>query len=330
MTSERIGILLMAYGTPESPDEVEPYLTHIREHYTYIRGDKRPSPEMVADLQARYRLIGGRSPLLGITRAQAAALEKRLNGGGDNGAAGNGGSAGVEFRTYVGMKHWHPFIHDVVAQMAADGIRRAIGIALTPQYSRLSVGGYIEAAREAIQHSGAPITMSFVEHWHDRPAMLNALARRVEQARTLFPEEQREDLPVVFTAHSLPAKILEWNDPYPRHMEETARGVSERAGVRRWFVAWQSAGATPVKWLEPELPDVLARLREGGDKAVLICPAGFVADHLEVLYDIDIEARKEAADMGMQLERTASFNADGDLIDVLAELVREQLAQANN
>src|SRR5690606_14058670 len=223
VSTERIGVLLMAYGTPESPDEVEPYLTHIREHYTYIRGDKRPSPEMVADLQARYRLIGGRSPLLGITRAQAAALEKRLNGGGDNGAAGNGGSAGVEFRTYVGMKHWHPFIHDVVAQMAADGIRRAIGIALTPQYSRLSVGGYIEAAREAIQHSGAPITMSFVEHWHDRPAMLNALARRVEQARTLFPEEQREDLPVVFTAHSLPAKILEWNDPYPRHLEEPAR-----------------------------------------------------------------------------------------------------------
>ncbi|HLT59495.1 MAG TPA: ferrochelatase [Limnochordales bacterium] len=323
MSTERIGILLMAYGTPEHPDEVEPYLTHIREHYTYIPGDKRPSPEMVADLQARYRLIGGRSPLLAITRQQAAALEVRLNGRGANGAAGD-----VEFRTYVGMKHWHPFIHDVVAQMAADGIRRAVGIALTPQYSRLSVGGYIQAAREAIAQAGVPLEMTFVEHWHDRPSFLDALARRVEAARTLFPEERRAQVPVVYTAHSLPAKILEWNDPYPRHMEETARGVSERAGVQRWAVAWQSAGATPVKWLEPELPDVLAQLRDEGYRSVLICPAGFVADHLEVLYDIDIEAREEAAAMGLQLERTASFNADGDLIDVLAELVLEQVASA--
>ncbi|HEY8417189.1 MAG TPA: ferrochelatase [Limnochordales bacterium] len=319
MSSERIGILLMAYGTPESPDEAEPYLTHIREHYTYIRGDKRPSPEMVADLQARYRLIGGRSPLLAITRAQAAALEERLNAAGSD----------VAFRTYVGMKHWHPFIHDTVAQMAADGIRRAVGIALTPQYSRLSVGGYIHAAREAIEQTGASISMSFVEHWHDRPSFLDALARRVEKARTLFPPELRADLPVVFTAHSLPARIREWGDPYPQHLEETARGVAERAGIRRWFVAWQSKGSTPVAWLEPELPDVLVQLREGGDRAVLICPAGFVADHLEVLYDIDIEARKTAAAMGMQLERTASFNADDDLIAVLAELVWEQVAQVS-
>jgi len=320
VSTERIGVLLMAYGTPESPDEVEPYLTHIREHYTYIRGDKRPSPEMVADLQARYRLIGGRSPLLDISRAQAEALERRLE-------ETLAPQTGLSFRTYVGMKHWHPFIHDVVRQMAADGVRRAVGIALTAQYSKLSVGGYIHAAQEAIEQSGAPIRMTFVEHWHDRPGFLKALARRVEAARTLFPEAQRADLPVVFTAHNLPAKILEWNDPYPRHMEETARGVAELAGIRRWFVAWQSAGSTPVRWLEPQLPEVLAQLRDAGDRAVLICPAGFVADHLEVLYDIDIEARKLANEMGMQLERTASLNADDDLIDVLAELVREQVAQ---
>ncbi len=320
MSSERIGVLLMAYGTPESPEEAEPYLTHIREHYTYIKGDKRPSPEMVADLQARYRLIGGRSPLLAISRAQANALERRL--------AETAGTSGAQFRTYVGMKHWHPFIHDVIERMAKEGVRKAVGIALTPQYSRLSVGGYIHAAQEAIEQAGAGIEMRFVEHWHDRPAFLAALARRVEAARTLFPEEQRADLPVVFTAHSLPAKIREWNDPYPRHLEETARGVAERAGIRRWFVAWQSKGSTPVPWLEPELPEVLAQLKDGGDRAVLICPAGFVADHLEVLYDIDIEARRMAAEMGMQLERTASLNAADDLIDVLAELVREQAAQA--
>src|SRR5690606_2174829 len=250
VSTERIGVLLMAYGTPESPDEVEPYLTHIREHYTYIRGDKRPSPEMVADLQARYRLIGGRSPLLDISRAQAEALERRLE-------ETLAPQTGLSFRTYVGMKHWHPFIHDVVRQMAADGVRRAVGIALTAQYSKLSVGGYIHAAQEAIEQSGAPIRMTFVEHWHDRPGFLKALARRVEAARTLFPEAQRADLPVVFTAHNLPAKILEWNDPYPRHMEETARGVAELAGIRRWFVAWQSAGSTPVRWLEPQLPEVL-------------------------------------------------------------------------
>ncbi|MBO8141278.1 MAG: ferrochelatase [Firmicutes bacterium] len=313
MADELVGVLLMAYGTPEHPDEVEPYLTHIREHYTYIR-DKRPSPEMVADLKARYEAIGGRSPLLSVTRQQAEALKRRLNGGNDDGP----------YRVYVGMKHWHPFIDEAVAQMAADGVRRGIGVALTAQYSRMSVGGYIHAAREAIKRAGVSMELDFVEHWHDRPRFLDALARRVVAARERLPKDLQEDVPVVFTAHSLPARILEWNDPYPRHMEETARGVSERAGVRRWSVAWQSAGNTPVAWLEPELPDVLEGLAKGGDRAVIVCPAGFVADHLEVLYDIDIEAQKLAARLGMELVRTESFNADDDLIGVLAELVRER------
>lgn len=318
MNEQVIGVLLTAYGTPGSLDDVEAYLTHIREHYTYIQGDKRPAPEMVQDLRRRYLAVGGSSPLTEITRRQAKSLEERLNAGAD----------GVRFKAFIGMKHWHPFIHEAVSAIAEEGIERVIGLALAPQYSRMSVGSYKHEVEKAIEASGKRIELTFVEHWHDRPEFLDVLAERVRRARELLPEDVRDDAPVVYTAHSLPARILEWNDPYPRHLEETARGVSERAGVRRWRIAWQSQGATPVAWLEPTLADTLEALAREGAPAVIVCPAGFVADHLEVLYDIDIDAKAHAESLGLTLVRTASLNDDPAFIDVLAAVVHDCLRGA--
>ena len=319
MSERPIGVLLTAYGTPESLDDVEPYLTHIREHYTYIKGDKKPSPEMVEDLQRRYRAVGGNSPLTAITRRQAEALERRLNDGAE----------APRFKVFVGMKHWHPFIHDTVTAIAHEGIDRLVGLALTPQYSRMSVGSYRHEVEKAIEATGKEIRLSFVEHWHDRPEFLDVLADRVRQAKALLPKEVREEAPVVYTAHSLPARILEWNDPYPRHLEETARGASERAGVRTWRIAWQSQGATPVPWLEPTLVETIDALAREGARAVIVCPAGFVADHLEVLYDIDIDAKAQAEALGLTLVRTASLNDDPAFIDALAVVVRDHLRGAS-
>jgi len=315
-----IGVLLTAYGTPESLDDVEEYLTHIRQHYTYIKGDKKPTPEMVQDLQDRYRAVGGRSPLTEITRRQAKGLEEALNAtGGD-----------VRFKTYIGMKHWRPFIQEAVDQIVRDGITRLVGLALTPQYSRMSVGAYRSEVEQALEKSGAPVDLTFIEFWHDRPEFLDILAERIKKAREQLPEEAREGAPVIFTAHSLPARIREWNDPYPRHLEETARGASERAGVERWFVAWQSKGATPVAWLEPTLEEVLEQVAGEGGKAVIVCPAGFVADHLEVLYDIDIEAKALASKLGLALVRTESLNDDPAFISALAKVVTDHLQEARS
>lgn len=317
MNERVIGVLLTAYGTPESLDDVEEYLTRIRQHYTYIKGDKKPTPEMVQDLQERYKAVGGQSPLTEITRRQAEGLEQALNASGE----------GARFKAFVGMKHWHPFIHDTVDEIVRQGITRLVGMALTPQYSRMSVGAYRSEVQQALEKSGATVEFSFIEHWHDRPEFLDVLAERIVRAKAALPEDVRENAPVIFTAHSLPARILEWNDPYPRHLEETAQGACERAGVDRWHVAWQSKGATPVAWLEPTLEETLERVAAEGARGVMICPAGFVADHLEVLYDIDIEAKELAEKLGLTLVRTDSLNDDPAFLSGLARVVLDHLQQ---
>ncbi len=303
-----IGVLLMAYGSPDRLEDVEAY-------YTHIRGGRRPSPTAVAALQARYRRIGGRSPLLEITRAQARALEAALNGTVAAGAEG--------FRVYVGMRHWRPFIGEAIARMAADGVRDAVGLSLAPHYSRLSVGAYIEAAQQALQELQAPLRLRFVEHWHTHPLFLEALADRVQRGLERFSPAERERLILIFTAHSLPQRILEWGDPYPRHLHETCVEVVRRVGLEatRWRFAYQSAGHTAEPWLGPDLSEVLERLARQGVPAVLVCPVGFVADHLEVLYDLEIEAREQAEGLGMHLERTDSLNDDPRLIQALRDVV---------
>jgi ferrochelatase len=291
----------MAYGTASGAHDIERY-------YTDIRGGRPPAPEALDDLKRRYAAVGNAFPLDRITREQAAALERELGPG---------------FRAYVGYKHSAPFIHETVARMANDGIREAVGIAMAPHYSRMSIGGYVERVEKAAADRGP--TFTFVESWHLHPRFLDLLTDRVSTARDrLTPEERAEDL-VVFTAHSLPTRIREWDDPYPRQLEQTAEVVAVRLGLEpgRVAVAWQSAGRTGEPWLGPSLDETIEKAAVDGRRAVVVCPCGFTADHLEILYDIDIEARAVAEQVGLRLVRTESMNADLTFIAVVAEVVRE-------
>ncbi|BCJ86887.1 ferrochelatase [Effusibacillus dendaii] len=304
--SNQIGVLAMAYGTPESLEQVEAYYTHIR------RGHK-PTPELLNDLTERYRRIGGVSPLNEITKKQTEGLERLLNESRD----------GVTYRVYTGMKHNNPFIEDTVKQMADDGIQKAVGIVLAPHYSSMSVGTYISAAEKGAAEHGTP-AFTFVREWHLHPLFLNGLEKRLLAALKQFSDAERENLHVLFTAHSLPERILQLNDPYPNQLTATASALAERIEQKRWSFAWQSAGRTADPWLGPDVLDVLRELKEQGVRNVIISAIGFVADHLEVLYDIDIECQGLAKELGIKLLRTAMFNADADFLQTLASVVREQ------
>lgn len=298
-----VGVLLMAYGSPASLEDVEAY-------YTHIRGGRTPPPDAIEGLRDRYRRIGGRSPLPDITQRQAVELEAALRG------------QGISARAYVGMKHAPPFISDTVAQMAGDGIKKAAGVALAPHYSKMSIGGYISAAASAaLEHH---VEMRFVEHYHDHPGLIRALARRVEDARrSLAPGRH---VPVIFTAHSLPQRILQWADPYPRQLHETCALVASASRVEIWQFAFQSASHTGEPWLGPDILDVLEELRARGEREVIVSPIGFVADHLEVLYDIDVEAQRIADRLGLRLIRAPSLNDGPDFVAVLADVAGAMLA----
>lgn len=308
-----IGVLLMAYGTPDTPDEIEPY-------YTDIRGGRPPTPELLAQLQERYRKVGGRTPLLDISRAQARRLEERLNA-----------EEPGRYKVYLGMKHWRPYIAEAVRQMQADGIRDAIAVALAPHYSKMSIGGYIERIEQAqaklAEEGLQPITFTYVESWHDELLFCQALEHQVRAARMAkFPDETADQVVVVFTAHSLPQKIQEWNDPYKRELLTTAASVAGLLALRRdhWDFAFQSAGRTPEPWLGPDILDKVRELAARGENCILICPVGFIADHLEILYDIDVECRALANELGIHLERIEMLNASASLIAALASVVERR------
>jgi ferrochelatase len=298
-----IGVLLMAYGTPETPDQVEPYFTH-------IRGGRPPSPEAVANLQHRYALVGGRTPLLDITRAVQARLEAELNR-----------DRPGRHRVYAGMKHWHPFIGEVMAQMAADGIREVIAVALAPHYSRISIGGYRKAVDEAQETLGHPFQITFVESWGMQPAFLAMMADLVRAGLEQFPAEDRADVLLVFSAHSLPERIRTWQDPYEAQLRASSAAVAAQLGARPWRFAWQSAGETGEPWIGPDICDYLETLHSEGVRNVLQIPIGFVADHLEIFYDIDYEAKNKARELGMTLYRTTMPNAGPAFIGTLVAVV---------
>jgi protoporphyrin/coproporphyrin ferrochelatase len=299
------GLLVMAYGTPASPDAIEPYYTHIR------RG-RPPSPEQLADLCRRYEAIGGVSPLAERTRDQAralaAALERDEPGG---------------WRVALGNKHAVPFVEDGVRELATetdDGppVSEIVGLVLAPHWSRASVGEYHDrAGAEASRHD---IPYEGIEAWHDEPAWRDALADRVRQARTALPETTK----VLFTAHSLPERVLA-DDPYADQLWTSAATIAGRAGLNPWYgwaLAWQSAGRTPEPWRGPDILDVIRQLGDSGrTDGVLVCPQGFVSDHLEVLYDLDIDAAHVAAEAGLAFGRTASINDDPAVMAALAARV---------
>ncbi|MBI2236906.1 MAG: ferrochelatase [Actinobacteria bacterium] len=295
----------MAYGTASGPDDIERY-------YTDIRGGRPPSPELLLELTRRFAAIGNGFRLLDTTRAQAEGLERELN-------AERPGA----FKTYLGMKHSPPFIPEGVAKMREHGIERAVGIVMAPHYSRLSVEAYVARVEAALADGGPEF--SFVRQWHDHPLFIALLASRVSEALGRLAPAEREGAAVVFSAHSLPARILEWNDPYPDQLRETADLVAERLGLSTWTTGWQSAGRTPEPWLGPPVDEVIRELASKGHPAVVVCSAGFVADHLETLYDLDIEAQGVAREAGIRLVRTEMPNADPRFLEVLAAVVRDHL-----
>lgn len=304
-----VGIFLLAYGTPESLDDVEAYFTH-------IRGGRKPSPEAVANLRERYRLVGGRTPLKDLTFATADKLQARLD------AAAPG-----RYRVYVGMKHWHPFIAETMPRIAADGVRDVVALVLAPHYSRMSVGGYRRYVEEANATLEQPLRITFIERWHDHPGFRRLIVDRIVAARAELPPDLRDQALTLFSAHSLPERILSWNDPYPDELRESAAGIAGLLGSTDWRLCYQSAGMTGEPWLGPDILDYLEELHGEGVRAVVSAPFGFVADHLEVLWDIDREAQDKAAELGMELRRIRMPNADDEFVDVLVSLVDGALRQ---
>ncbi len=298
------GVLLMAYGGPDSLDDIESYLLDVR------RG-RKPSPELVAEIRERYRLIGGRSPLREITERAARRLQEV-----------------VGLPVFVGMRHWHPYIRDVVSRMIQEeGLERIVGICMAPHYSEMSIGAYRRRLEEAIAATGREIDLRFVSHWHTEPHYLDGLAAGIRQSLYRLPGATWQDVKVIFTAHSLPASILDRGDPYDAQLRETAQLVAERLSLPddRWTFCYQSAPQTDIPWLGPQVEEVVADLAKAGERYLLIAPIGFLADHVEVLYDIDIAVRAIAQAHGAQMVRMPMLNDQPALIAALADLVRAAL-----
>jgi len=303
----REAVLLMAYGSPDNLDQVEAY-------YTDIRRGSPPPPELLEELKDRYRAIGGGSPLSRLVEEQRAALEAEL------------ARRGRPMAVYAGMRHIAPRIGDVVGRLADDGAERFVAIALAPQQSSNGAGyrRAVEAGLASRAAAGQAVpAYAVVPTWHDAPRFIEALAGAVKEALQRFPDPAA--VTVIFTAHSLPARVVAEGDVYPDEVRRTADLVANHLGLTRVEHAFQSAGRTGEPWLGPELLATLRRLAAGGVRDVLVAPVGFVADHLEVLYDIDIEARAEATELGMHLERPRSMNDDPTFIAGLADVATAAL-----
>ena len=294
-----IGVLVMAYGGPSSLGEVERYLLD-------VRGFRPTPPEVVAQVRERYARIGGRSPILERTEAQARALQDALRDG------------GRPYEVAVGMRHWHPYIGDSLGRMAERGIREAVGVVMAPHYSRMSIGAYYREVEEA----EAGVVVRGIESWHLLPGYVRAVADHVRAALARLPEAARPDAPVIFTAHSLPEHIRTWDDPYPRQLAETVDAVMAVLEPRPHRFAYQSASPTREPWLGPDVSVVLEELAGAGERHVVVAPIGFVSEHVEILYDLDIKLVEHASKLGVRLERTAMVNDAPGMIAGLADLTR--------
>ena len=299
--TQKTAVLLMAYGTPRTPAEIEPY-------YTDIRRGRAPTPEQLADLVARYDAIGGISPLAARTEAQRDALQKALNE-----------IAPDTYEVVLGLKHAAPMIEATVNELAVRGFQHIIGLVLAPHYSSFSIGQDMGRARAAAEPHG--ITVTAIDSWATEPAFVEFLAADLRSRLSAMPANTK----VLFTAHSLPQRIIDAGDPYPDELRSTAEAVAIAAGLdswSSWSIAWQSAGRTPEPWIGPDILAVIDDLAASENASgVVVCACGFVADHLEVLFDLDIEAKQHAQAKGLAFDRTSCVNDDATIMHALAHRV---------
>lgn len=302
-----IGVLMMAYGGPNSLAEIPGYLSDIRH-------GRPTTPAVLEEITNNYRQIGGKSPLLDFTRQQVAAVAAQFDP--------------QQFRFYLGMRHWSPWIEEVVGQMVEDGITHAVTLVLAPHYSQMSVAKYHQKIEAGLEMYHGQIEFAYIDSYHDAPQYIQALAERVTEGINHWPAGERDDVHVVLSAHSLPVRIMKMGDPYDSQLRETARLVAAAAGLRedRWSWSYQSAGRSPEPWLGPQIEEYIPQLAQQGIKKIVSVPVGFVCDHVEILYDIDIKAQAVAREHGVRLERPPALNDDPLFIGALADLIRERTA----
>ena len=307
MKNKKIGVILMTYGSPKTLEEVPAYLKN-------VYSGKDPSPETIKEFQRRYKLIGG-SPLIKITKQQAKALEKELNKH----------HAEQTFVVAAGMRFSKPFIRDIVAKLAKN-VTHVVGIIMSPQYSPIIMKGYNRELTEAVALY-KDMTLSIAEDWHLQPYFIESLAQRVTETLMKLPPKIRATTPVLFSAHSMPKRVIENEPGYIDDLKETAAAVAKKAGLpkKQWLFCYQSAGHTPEEWLKPDFADIMPQLKKAGKTHVLIAPVQFLADHLEILYDVEIGAREQAEEQEIAFARTQSLNTSPLFIKALAEVVKEHI-----
>lgn len=305
-----IGVLLMAYGGPDDLSELPGYLADIR--------SGRPTTSAVLnEMSHNYELIGGKSPLFGITKQQGAAVEKSLN------------AEGSRYKVFLGMRHWSPWIEDTVRDMIEAGIEHAVALVLAPHYSSFSIAKYQQKIRMGLEMYDGKIDFEYVDSYNTAPKYIQALVNRVREGIDRFPADERDGVHVILSAHSLPIRIIQMGDPYQDQLWETARLVAQGAGLHedQWSWSYQSAGRSPEPWLMPQIENYIPELAQRGIRNMVSVPIGFVSDHVEILFDIDIKAQAAAKANGVRLERPPALNLDPLYIETLADLVRERAAK---
>ena len=306
-SASRTGIFLMAHGAPESTDDIPEYLKT-------IRGGKESSPETIEIIRDRYEQIGGKSPLREITAELADQLEKFLN------------QQGSQFKVYVGMRNWSPYISDEVKRMTEDGIEKVIALCLAPQFSTWSTKLYFDAFKKALKNCGGEkMDVHFIGSWANHPLLIDVFAEKFQEALKKLDSENSESIYTIFTAHSIPSESIELGDPYDQEFNKTVQLLVDRVKPSHWYQAYQSQGMIPVPWLGPTVESVLDKISRLGSKTVLIVPVGFVCDHVEILFDIDIEFKKYAEDRKLKLYRTESLNVSPTYIEALASIAWEAM-----
>jgi protoporphyrin/coproporphyrin ferrochelatase len=304
--SPKTAVLLLAYGGPDSLDDIPAYLLD-------IRGGRETPQSLIDEITERYHLIGGRSPLLSITASVATKLKKRIG-----------------YPVYIGMRHWRPFIEDTIRHMAQDGIEHIVAICMAPHYSTLSIGKYREKLEEAIAETNRSMTVDFVDSWHTQPDYLQAVADNVGATLARWPVAERPGVKIVFTAHSLPVFILERGDPYDRQLRETAALLADRLDLApdQWTFSYQSAALTGVPWLGPQIEELVVELAGHGQRNLVVAPIGFIADHVEVLYDIDIGVQNIARPLGVRVERPPMLNDSDPLVQTLVTIFCDRIGHS--